>query len=846
MRNSEGDAIAAPVVAFSHIGPRAGEMMGSRWVFLDFEPDTGFWESSEGILLMRAAANWAQQGATAFSLETQYGTLRPGEMPEIAIHVRNGSRERENLPQTGSVRVDLLKADHVIASSEVPISGVLGDQRVEFQKALQPGFYTLRGTYTEGGATRALAQNGFWVEDSTALSTGPALGVHGDFLSIDGKPFFPFGTNYFTTEDNGWDFSGPRNAAVWERDFADMEKHGVSFVRTGVWGGQIRFVSMGEGGVTERFLRNVEAYLLCARRHHIAVNFTFFAFDPQTTLRLSEDSPSAFLPGSNPYLDPVTVRAEQNYLLSIVERFKDVPDLCWDLINEPSFSNPRRLWHGNTPNGDAAELTAWRAWLQEKYGTLQNLAVAWSVTPDQLQSFDSVPLPSDADLAMNLEHGQVGQVRAGDYNLFAQDMFARWVKTMVAAIHSTGSKQLIDVGQDEGGVENRLLNQFYAGAGVSFTANHTYRANSALLWDSLAAKVVGVPNIVGETGYQPIILPNGDWHFDEMTGFSLIERKWAAGFAAATSGALSWDWAREIYFGIKRSDGSNKTWVNMMRDMGSFAKRAEAYATGLIQPEVAIVLPQSLQLSEFNQLAIQAQQNCVRALYGYARSEAYAVGEDQMERLGNPKLIIVPSPWILTEKSWDALLQKVNDGAVLLISGRFDQDAHFNATNRAEAAGLPYAPGELFTRDNEIAWPGGTAHLIYSGTKTDLLERAVFADGKTFEEKSIGKGKILFAAFPLELNDNLEAVGQIYSYALAVAGVTPVYSSTVRDAGILISPTRFPHATLYAVSSETDETKISFTDERTRKQFSSELSPGRAALLLVDDSGNVVASYNWK
>ena len=613
-----------------------------------------------------------------------------------------------------------------------------------------------------------------------------------------------------------------------------MEKHGVSFVRSGVWGGQIRFLGP-EGGVTERFLRNIEAYLLCARQHHIAVNFTFFAFDPQTTLRISEDSPTAFLPGSNPYLDPVTIRAEQNYVLSVVERFKDVPDLSWDLINEPSFSSPRHLWHGNTPNNDPAELQAWRAWLRETYQSIDNLAAAWSVTPEQLHNFDSLPLPSEADLAMNLEHGQVGQVRTEDYNLFAQQMFARWVKTMVAAIRSVGSKQLIDVGQDEGGVENRLLNQFYARAGVSFTTNHTYRANSALLWDSLAAKAPGIPNIVGETGYQPIILPN-----------SLIERKWAAGFAAGTSGALSWDWAREIYFGIKRSDGSNKTWVNLMRDMGSFAKKAEGYGTELIQPEVAIMLPESLQLSEMNQLAVQAQQNCVRALYGYARSEAYAVGEYQMERLGSPKLIIVPSPWILTEKSWEALLQKVNDGAVLLISGRFDQDEHFNATKRAEAAGIPYTPGQLFTLDNEIRWPDGSSHLMYSGMKTDLLERAFMADGKTFEEKEVGKGKILFAALPLELNDNLEAVGEIYRYALGVAGVKPVYSSTLKDAGVLISPTRFPHATLYAVSSETTQTKISFTDEASHKEFATELAPGRAALLLVGDSGDLLGAYNWK
>jgi hypothetical protein len=41
-----------------------------------------------------------------------------------------------------------------------------------------------------------------------------------------------------------------------------------------------------------------------------------------------------------------------------------------------------------------------------------------------------------------------------------------------------------------------------------------------------------------------------------------------------------------------------------MRDMGGFAKRAAPHSTGLKLPEVAIVLPQTLQLSVFNSTAL--------------------------------------------------------------------------------------------------------------------------------------------------------------------------------------------------------------------------------------------------
>lgn len=846
MLNSESEKVAAPVVVSSHTQPASGEMLGSRWVFLDFHPSAGYWDSQDGILLIQTAAGYATEGATSFSLETNYATLKLDEAPQVIVHVRDALKRRKGLRQKGHVTVQLLSGKTILSTSEVQYAGEPVEANIDTRKSLAPGFYTVRGTYERDGKPREFYQNGFWVRDDKLLESGSALGVQGDFLTRDGKPFFPFGTNYFTTEENGWDFSGPRNADVWERDFAEMEKHGVSFVRTGVWGGQIKFLDAADGGVPERFLRNLEAYLMSARMHNIAVNFTFFAFDPQTTLRLGGDVPVMFLPGTNPYLDPVTVSAEQNYMLSILDRFKNVPYLSWDLINEPSFSSPRHLWKGNTPNEDMAESRAWHSWLREKYADPNGLAAAWSQPEDQVTSFDSIPLPSQNDLLFNLEAGHAGQERALDYNLFAQEMFSNWVKTMVATIRSTGSKQLIDVGQDEGGVMNRVLNQFYAQAGLSFTTNHTYRQNGALLWDSLVAKAPGIPNIVGETGYQPIILPNGDWHFDEVTGASLIERKWAYGFAAGTSGALSWDWAREIYFGIKRSDGSNKIWEDTMRDMGEFAKKAEPYAVSFIRPEVAIVLPESLQLSVFNHLALEAQQNCVRALYGYARSQAYAVGEDQIALLGSPKLIILPSPWVLNQQTWSALVEKVKEGAILLVSGRFDEDPHFHPTNRPGEIGISYLPGQLFTRNNEIEWPEGRAELTYSGEKTDFLERATLPDSRNFVERPIGKGKILFSALPLELNENLEAVGQIYSYALKVADVKRIYSSSMKKAGIMICPTQFPHATLYVLASEADQRDVSFRDERSGRQVSGQLLPGRAALLVIGDDGDMLASYNWK
>jgi len=118
-----------------------------------------------------------------------------------------------------------------------------------------------------------------------------------------------------------------------------MAAHGVSFVRTGVWMSNDHFIEAATGGANERFLRNLEAFLDCARRHQIAVT------SPSSRSRRTRGRWLKMRPRfREPYTDAGSVNAEQAYVRSVVERFKDVPWLSWDLINEPSFSNPKQIF----------------------------------------------------------------------------------------------------------------------------------------------------------------------------------------------------------------------------------------------------------------------------------------------------------------------------------------------------------------------------------------------------------------------------------------------------------------------------------------------------------------------
>ena len=690
-----------------------------------------------------------------------------------------------------------------------------------------------------------------WIRDEKLLHSGVRLAAGRDYLRLDGKPYLAVGTNYFSTDpyDSGFFLGGGLggNAWRWERDFAEMERHGLTFVRTGVWRNRAHYLDPVSGAASERFLRTFEAYLLSAARHHMQVEFTLFAFEPQTVEDRGAGQNSDRLgPGSNPYTDPAAIRAERAWVQSIAARFKDVPFLSFDLINEPNFSDPTRLWQGNLPHRDPTETSAWHDWLAHHYSSPATLAEAWRVPLSDVHSFDAVPLPDSADLAP-VRSGNPRLARAFDFNRFAQDAFSGWASQMIQAIRETGSRQAVTIGQDEGGVTDRVLNQFYGDIGVAFTVNHTWWGDDALLWDSLVAKRPDKPNLIGETGPQPAWSADGTWRWDEANALPLLERKLALGFAAGNSGAVHWGWERGDDFGIMRRDGSFKPWIDVLSGIAAFARSAQPFATEARRPEIAIVLPQSLQLSVWNNWAIEAQQKAVRALYRYARQSAYAVGEFQLDQMGNPKLIIVPSPWIFRQDAWDKLMAKVRAGATLLISGRIDADEHFWAVpSRTAGWAHNYSPGLLATRENVVTWAGESARLSYGGDKTTYAERGVLADASNFIETQIGAGRLIYCAFPLELNDNLDSIGRVYRHAIDEAGIAATYHANTDDPGILISPTQLPDATLYVIASESSNpARMTLRDQASGAVFDLELEPGHAALAAVGHNGRVSASYNW-
>ncbi len=825
--SADGHRLSAPLVELDHF---QNNFVGGRWEIVSADLASGFFASSAGQKLVSVLAQRALEGAQDFSVRPHWALFLPGEPLTFQLTMRqfSGSPQPVRLeltvsPEQGETtqkRFDLTPGQFpFITDINLPAAG-------------EKGFHVVTARLLQGDTVRGIYRTGFWIRDLDYLNSGPRVTINHDFFEVDGRTMPIVGSTHMAS-DVQRDFFMLPNPYVWDQDFADMQRNGVNMVRTGWWSAWDQV--MKETGVMhEESLRAIEAYLMTARRHNMPVQFNLFAFIPDV------------FGGENPYLDPEAVRRQRTFVAAVAERFRNVPWLIYDLINEPSFDKPTHLW-ATRANGDRFEMEKWNQWLSKRYPDNGAIAAAWNTIP----AAGWVAPPAEQDF----NPGSIGDggkpISVHDFYMFAQEEFAHWVGEMRDTIRATGSKQLITLGQDEGGETDRLNPSFW-GENVDLTTNHTWWLNDALLWDSLAAKYPGKPLLIQETGMQNDFNIDDTWRRDVQSRSGLLERKLAAALATS-AGGIEWLWNvnaymtldQEVTIGMVRADGTDKPEVAMFRSLADFATKNRDAFSKPEPPQVAILTSQAFQYSAFNPLAVAAQQASVRVLHNYLATPAYMVAENQIANLGSPKLVIVPSPEALPESTWNALLGYADNGGTVLITGSMERDPHWVTTHRLKALGVDAEREDLNFRQGTIRVQEQNIPVSFSQQK--WLDALRFADGSTWKEITRGKGRLLIAAFPVELSEGNDSTAAVYKLALQRAGVAPAFEARQGLPGVLIRPVTFADSLLYLFMSESGQDEdIDITDKSTGARLNFRMPSQRARLVLLSrKDGKVLARYGF-
>ncbi len=818
-----GRKISAPAIQVDHY--RNG-FDGGRWIFVNAEVSSDFFNNGA---LVHSLAERALQGAEEFAVRPVMPLYLPGEPVQLQVlwHASSG-------PKAATLNIASFPENEPSNRATVTVQ-LPSDEPIAMPAPSGKGLYVVEAKLLAGDRVRATYHSGFWIRDESYLRSGPKLSVNQNYFEVDGHPLAVVGTTYMSSEVQRLYFEYP-NVYVWNQDLGQIHDAGLNMIRTGWWTGWDKFFNEN-GQPYERTLRTLEAYLMTARKYNLPVQFNFFAFLPDVFV------------GTNAFLDPETVRKQQTLVSAVAGRFHDVPFLAWDLINEPSFS--QHVW-SMRPNGDAIELAAWNRWLNARYPDRAALAALWNVPPGAVSG--TISLPAEGEFMPRGMYTGTNSLRVYDYFLFAQEEFTKWASSMRKTIRATGSQQLVTIGQDEGGIQDRLSPAFW-GESVDFTTNHSWWQNDYILWDSLAAKQPGKALLIQETGLQR------ELDLDEVarrtveSEAALLERKVASAFIQS-SGAIEWLWntnsdmteSNETPIGAVRTDYTEKPEATVMRAFAQFAPQLQTHLRDPQPPPIAIITSQAAQYSAIADFQLEAQRRAVRAVAYDDHLSAYVVAENQIEKLGSPKLAILPSPQALTEHASFELLRYVEEGGNLLITGPVDRDEHWQIIPRAENLGIRCHVEPLTYHNTTIRLGDRSLPLAFEEPAQNWLDSLRFDDGSTFKEIPRGKGRIFWTSDPVELNENSQSIAALYAYVASRVNIAPMFTTpSPLPTGVLAFPTALADSILYVfVSDSANDTPINLRDQTTGAQIQFTLSAEHAAIAVVGSKEKkVVAKYGF-
>lgn len=839
----DGSKLAAPAVLVDHVQHR---FVGGRWIFLACDPDGNAF--ADPRLLQRLQALALRQD-DRFTFRPRMPLFVQGEALQFQFEPVRGATAEAGDTLKVSVHADTGAAQHYTfkADPEQPVT-------LPKQAAEGAGLHVVEATLERNGAPVWTYRSGFWMRDLAYLRSGPKLTVNGDYFQLDGKPLPVVGTTYMAG-DVDRDYLRKPNVWVWDQDLQQIRAGGLNMIRTGIWSAWNRLVNPDKSA-SEATLRAVEAMLMTARRHGLPVQFNLFAFLPET------------FGAGNAYLDPAALAMQDRFVRSLVQRFRDVPFLLWDLINEPSAN--ANLWK-TLPQGDALEQQAWRRWLKQRYPDQAALLAAWSepsfgkgralqskpdTAPPEAAAADPFALPVAGAFDPDGVRAGANPLKVYDYYLFTQSIFNDWVKHMRATLRDAGSSQLVVVGQEEGGVATRLSPAFFSPL-VDFTTTHLWWDFDSALWAGLSAKMPGQPMLIQELGEQRRLDQRDRLRFSPQIEAWQLERKMAISFAQG-AGGIEWVWNvntrmandNETPIGAIRVDGTEKPEARVLAGFARFVAASPASFTRIEPPAVTMVTSQSLIYSGMRDLAMATQKKSLRALAYDTHTPARLLPENRLAELGQPKLVILPAAQALTDDAWQHLLDYVADGGCLLVSGPVQRNEHWQAVDRLAALKLKAEVFPIAVRQSTLSLPGHEHPLQVSypaGVQQAPIEGMRFDDGASLKVVRHGKGRLIWVADPVAFAEGYDAQSALYAWALAQAGVAPAFTQLQPlSPGVLAFPTVLDDAVLYSFASDSlqDQT-VDIKDAVTGARIHFTLGAQRGAMVLLDRaSGAVLASYN--
>ncbi len=763
---------AAAALMLNH----GGFYAGSNWAYFGVENVDLFKDPSSPMAkALQEVARFLVRGTFLRQVATEFRLYRPGETVKASAVVDN----RGGRAQPVSVRFTVSAVDSDAPTATVTEQVVLAPgASQEVQVALGPvasgpDLRRVACTLLADGAAIDELTTGFVVESAETVGSAAELRFAGNYFTRNGRAMFLFGS-----DETAYVYLTPHeNPLTWSRDLLAARDIGMDIYEN------LQYSNPGHE-MLEADWRNFRAMGQLIQKHNMV-----------------------FMPGMlivhNVAAGDAALAEQARQCQGYAENLAKMPGLLYYINGD----------YGNNPNEQPEETKKlWNHWLQERYGTTENLRAAWGADAAIAELGKLAYPPPSSD--------RWDDVPALDKSRFLLWLTERWNKAHVAAVrtHDTG---------------HPITSEYYAypfsGIDMISTIDGQDVANVGafspppdlqlhLRWNDMRMRGKGLG--MGEYGIQvhPAWTGEGGPGRDDPLMPRTEERQKqlffnVAHLALGLGGSRIQNWclrdaqARSVFpWGIFYPE-------NMVPKDVAYAHRNLSiiwrhFTPKYVSPRLAVCIPNQMRLGNQSDLGLKSVYRTIGDLLAL-HYDFNVIDDDHLDAIDSTtKALIYGAPLAMHDEAMDRLVAWVEGGGTLWITGDFSRDAN---RQRSQAARLRKLAGVEWLAEHHAAFDRQSAdEAAVSFTlpgvdparlKPCIRVRPTGAEvlGKTAEGEPVlvrnrlGLGAVYFLTDPVELADGAPAAAvrrQLYRAAVHAAGIRPlVVEPDDPDVQVMAQPT---------------------------------------------------------
>lgn len=644
----------------------AGFYAGSCWAYFGVDNLDLFGDpNGPEARALQEIAGFVLRKTFLRNLATEHRLCRPGERIRASVVVDN----RGPHPQQVEVRFTLADAQDLRAIGDARRSVVLRPRSIERVEAVLPAvpasadLCSVTATLCVGDRPIDEMTTGVVAERPDVLKAGPALGFRDNYFTLNGRPMFLFGTDTYLYTYK----SAHENPLTWADEHRAGRDIGLNLYEN------LQYV-------TRDYKFGKKDWL-----------------DFRAMAQLTQKHGLVFMPGlligHNVAIGDELLKKQSDLCAAYAENLRDTPGLLWYINGDYQMNL------GDHPM-DIRSL--WNRWLTDRYGSTEKLRAAWGAAAANAELGNLDFWPSNT--------GHWRDAALVDRLRFQNWLTRRWNEAHVAALRGRDPLHPITSEYYQicwGGMDMIQTIDGLDVANFGFFGKPEEDMDILPLkirFNDLRARGKGVA--LGEYGaktHPAWSIENGatDYHIvhTEEQQKQLFLAVAHYGFGMGVCKVQNWclrDAQDHVFpWGFFHPNQFIPKDVAYVHRNLSLLWRF--FSPRYVAPPLTVCIPNNLRLGNFEAVGRTVADNTFETLLGL-HYEFNVIDDDHLDQIPpETKTLVYPSPFALSDDTYDRLLAWVRAGGSLLVTGDISYDEN---RRRTRTARLKELCGVEFVREN--------------------------------------------------------------------------------------------------------------------------------------------------